>query len=723
MRKATYNSRIRKYLDLAAEDSDDPDGDDEDEDEETMSDREFLADDDTGENKIVSHPQHTDDEEDDDVHALATHYELAVLKYDREAAREATASSVVEWPVEPRRGDGRRFLADADAVPGTWVRPITGVHRGQLAFVLSTTTLYFAPTTHLSLPPPSTSMTRLYPPPIPPPLPTLTSNNLKKHNTLQEWTEVDTGIAMKQKMFPTCTPTADELAPFADSPHPDLDGQRLPQLLPKVIAWAKVAPSYDGTASFEKDARGIYLKVQHLMRHGLDAPVELRIHDRVRVVDGSLYLGVCGRVLDIAAGVVTILVNADVNVVGPSKMSANRQKCQIQVACVTRYIKLGDLVRVLRGEHKGQVGFVVALRTGGSIPQAHRPDGFNPTMELTTSPGFIVRPADVDFEHDVSGMTIETKARLPVQAGLGPNAPANNKNPFEMYNDALQPWMGVDTRESAESVLERRYMRRGQTYEGITVQVGGKHNLKGFRGMVVGHHESPERVKKLAQQRSTGTDDWDNQDGVVITIRHELSNHTRASMPPPPPSADSAADLAWGVPANLPELDGESTSDWMNIPGLVMKRVDVKIVGVKNLLRPSANMSGLEGKMGYLLQGAPITAADAKVMVYGAGKNGTKHQINRTCIKPRRENDAGRKLIEVVEHVVIIGPNQDGSMEHKGEYGQTQPHLAHLGPANVVGVVLAVTRRPAFFPISSLCWAKNITLPSPHGNTLATNFD
>ncbi|KAJ6564320.1 hypothetical protein B0H19DRAFT_1258778 [Mycena capillaripes] len=278
--------------------------------------------------------------------------------------------------------------------------------------------------------------------------------------------------------------------------------------------------------------------------------------------------------------------------------------------------------------------------------------------------------------------------------------------------------------------------------------------------MVIGHHESPERVKKLAQQRSTGTDYWDNQDGVVVTIRHEISNHMvsvpiqfvyheytsyplakarwlprdrgsfpvekpkqRASTPPPPPSADSAADLAWGVPENLPELDGESTGDWMNIPGLVMKRVGIKIVSVKNLPQPSATMSGLEGKAGYLLQGAPITAADAKVMVYGAGKNGTKHQINRTCIKPRRENDAGWKLTEVVERVVIIGPDQDGSMEHKGEYGQTQPHLVHLGPANVVGVVLAVTRRPVFFPISSLCWARNITLPSSHGNIPTTNFD
>ncbi|KAJ6524984.1 hypothetical protein B0H19DRAFT_1276340 [Mycena capillaripes] len=644
------------YLDLAAEDSDDPDGDDEDEDEETMSDRDFLDDDDTGQQKIVSRPQLIDDEEDNGVHALATRYELAAPEYEREAAREAT------------RGDGRRFLANADVVPGTW--PVLRPYRSPL----SRSAFHFDDQT--------------LPAPHPSPLPTLISKNLKKPKTLQEWIEVDTGIVMKQNMFPACTPTADELAPFTDSPHPNLDqitwAAPAPALaegdcvvvvsgthkgetgviivLREIMGarWAKVVPKYDGTASFEKDVRGIYLKVQHLMRHGLDAPAQLRIHDRV----------------------VTISVNADVSVVGPSEMSANRQICQIQVACVMRYIKPGDLVRVLRGEHKGQVGFVVALRTGGSIeifdPQAHRPDGFNPTMELTTSPGFIVRAADVDFEHDVSGMTIENegstsytpasivahvqspskpsklgevpqkeKDRMPsVQdmfRNLGPNAPANNKNPYEMYNDALQPWMGVDTRESAESVLE------------------------------------PEH----------GTDNWDNQDGVVIVIRHEISNHTvsvpiqfvyheytsyplakarwlprdvimgrveprrkpgdiqqrgsfpvekpkqRASTPPLPPSADSAADLAWG----------ESTGLWMCVPGLAKKRVDVKIVGVVKLPKAvSKTILALEGKTGYLLPDAPISASAKKVTVYAVGKNGTKHDIDISCIKPLREDEGGRKL-------------------------------------------------------------------------------
>ncbi|KAJ6526357.1 hypothetical protein B0H19DRAFT_1275718 [Mycena capillaripes] len=122
-------SRIRKYLDLAAKDSDNQDGDNEDEHDETMSDQDFLDDDDTGQQKIVSCPQLVDDEEDADAHALATRYELAAPEYEREAAREVTASSMGDWPVKPQRGDGRRFLADADVVPGTWARPQNGVYR------------------------------------------------------------------------------------------------------------------------------------------------------------------------------------------------------------------------------------------------------------------------------------------------------------------------------------------------------------------------------------------------------------------------------------------------------------------------------------------------------------------------------------------------------------------------------------------------------------------
>ncbi|KAF8176754.1 hypothetical protein K438DRAFT_1770522, partial [Mycena galopus ATCC 62051] len=272
--------------------------------------------------------------------------------------------------------------------------------------------------------------------------------------------------------------------------------------------------------------------------------------------------------------------------------------------------------------------------------------------------------------------------------------------------------------------------RPGRRYEGIPVMVfHGTH--KGLQGVVLADYDSAERFKRLnggAQAAAIA-----DQDGILVTIGKEMSQIRIENIPidtrriltearylpndvlfgrgsshnvdmqpyngifpvamkqskaRTPPLAVLAP--MWTVDA-LPPLDGEyssgeDTGQWLALPQLAHKRIDVQVVGVNKLRRPSATMLALEGKFGRLLIDNPIPPDKSKVNVYAVGKNGLKHAIDRTCIKPRRQGDGGESLWEMTARVVILGPDVHEKSSHIGEYGQTMPSVRHPYGRGVVPI-------------------------------------
>lgn len=120
----------------------------------------------------------------------------------------------------------------------------------------------------------------------------------------------------------------------------------------------------------EKKTESIYVELVHLKRHGLDLFYRFRVHDRVCVVSGALYVGVIGHVAHIQGDILTIILPSDCVIVGPttpSDSSNGRKTFQIHIGHVTRVWYPGDSVQVRRGEHKDRVGVIVALCMGGVL--------------------------------------------------------------------------------------------------------------------------------------------------------------------------------------------------------------------------------------------------------------------------------------------------------------------------------------------------------------------
>jgi hypothetical protein len=83
----------------------------------------------------------------------------------------------------------------------------------------------------------------------------------------------------------------------------------------------------------------------------------------------------------------------------------------------------------------------------------------------------------------------------------------------------------AELKEASDAQLA--LMRTGRQYEGMEVQVMGrkpalvKSPLKGLRGVVVGDHDSEGRIKRLEKMRQSGKEPWDDQAGIVVSIKQQ----------------------------------------------------------------------------------------------------------------------------------------------------------------------------------------------------------
>jgi hypothetical protein len=163
----------------------------------------------------------------------------------------------------------------------------------------------------------------------------------------------------------------------------------------------------------------------------------------------------------------------------------------------------------------------------------------------------------------------------------------------------------------------------------------------------------------------------------------------------------------------------------MCLPQLRVRRVDVQIIGVKQLTgRVSVKMLSTEGQCGYMLIEAEIRPSDKKVWVCGLGKhNALRIDIEKQCVRPLRELDGRRlSLVQEPQRVVIIGADVLKDQSHVGYYAQTIPFATYAHGPEVVAVKFLAGGSPSFFHESSLCLSRNIAITLQNTVFPATKF-
>ncbi|KAJ7210715.1 hypothetical protein GGX14DRAFT_394356 [Mycena pura] len=451
---------------------------------------------------------------------------------------------------------------------------------------------------------------------------------------------------------------------------------------------------------------GVVVPVANLRRHALAIPPVIEVLDRVRVVAGQ-YRGASGRVETIGDdGVVVELTAEAAAEIGTGSLPVTH-------SVLNREFLVGDLVVVVGGPEKDRRGLVVSVHTGGLL------------------------------------QLFEVERR----------------------------W------ESTRGVTGRRF-------QGIEVQVVYHGPLKGMRGVVIGDYDTSERaarmdVARLAEEERAkaiaekkakgeyigfeikrGPDPIEEARGIMVTVQKEASNerfvlpieslaHTHTLVPlarapllprailtgfsgskvnNPPPWPERIPSPSVEETRFPPEIsEGENNGQWLTIPGLANKRVDVRLEGLvgitnRNFL-PSSLILGLEGQFGRLLLTSPVlenTLDRKKIDVYGIGPTQRKHPIAPMCIRPLRVYDTGQPLTEVKGRVIIIGPNVAGETDSVGRYGQTEPSMEHdFSQGEVVMVRMEAGIKPGFslFPLASLCRSINAPLQTVDGKFPQTSFD
>ncbi|KAK7027692.1 hypothetical protein R3P38DRAFT_3190756 [Favolaschia claudopus] len=201
-----------------------------------------------------------------------------------------------------------------------------------------------------------------------------------------------------------------------------------------------------------------------------------------------------------------------------------------------------------------------------------------------------------------------------------------------------------------------------------------------------------------------------------------------AAFPPqsPPPRPCTPCPSPSSPPFEVPpQLEGETTGEWICVPGVSHKRLDIVVRGVADEPALSAKVREMEGRRGYLLLDGDVPARDTskvfsrprkadKIDVYGLTVGGTKHPIDRRYLRPCRIGLDGRTLAEMVQRVVVVGADVTGDFTRRGCYGETDPFVTHCSGPNTVAVRFTLDKYSVFH-FSSLCLSENVRIAAPHG--------
>ncbi|KAJ7871535.1 hypothetical protein B0H14DRAFT_2570856 [Mycena olivaceomarginata] len=667
------SARIRRYFDEQAEDSDEDAGEEREEEEQEMEeDREFVDDTAVDEDFVHRLPSNKDDAR--EVEKWVAHFqnEDKIAHYKRDVAREAAGEADRRIRTRATLGNARR----CDVEPHTWVRaPDQFDLPRRVRFDGDGFSRYPA------------------------------REGFGAHANAQYVAEMvsQSGAFLRGNRAVRGNHAECIIASRARKPSPALDagdrvvvttgdrkdstgritgeagrhGTGAPIPIPRPY------PKGKGPIAPVKPPKPFEVGLAQLKRHALDLYYHFRIHDRVRVVSGAF------------------------------------------IVHVTRQWAIGDSVRVTRGQYEGQTGVIL-----GSTVQVTWSYSSSLLGTWTSSTNFglprqqIVCPLPVGAKPTpINDLTVSSTQPL--------SQPRTSQRGFEGIEVIV-----AKSNDFIALSKEAKKRKRGEGHIHIP--------HKGFIGMIIGDFDSRERSDRLKNgvepppERHTGkllepvdSTRLRNPDvaGIMVTIRgdHSLEtvqvpienvrhlvqydgvlgqgslffrppfcsggnrlNHPRIhalspieapsaatteTAPPPPRSTTPIAANAavWG---SHPPVEGENNGRWLCQPELVGRRLDHDFEVQRTL----------EGSCGWVLLSEPVTTKTRKVDVCSVGKNQNMYSIDKRCIKPRRDIDSGKWLVEITERVVVIGPDSESDRARTGQYALTEPSYLHAYGNHVVAV-------------------------------------
>ncbi|KAJ7330264.1 hypothetical protein DFH08DRAFT_815186 [Mycena albidolilacea] len=468
---------------------------------------------------------------------------------------------------------------------------------------------------------------------------------------------------MSQRWFPRVDPTFADIALFADSPLSGLVQHTLAKPSPTldtgdhVVVVTGESQGLVGTIECVRDIRianervsmlrvitpdnkSIDVGLAQLKCHGLDLYYNFRIHDRVRVVSGGLYVGATGRVEQIDGRFRTVAVPKNSEVVVPSRETKGFSQKGTQ-----GFIAI---------PHKGFIGIII-----GDFDSQERSD--------------CLKKAALDS--------------LACQA--------------EEVNHGKQPHHKSRTGKLLNSEEPTYTHLRDPDVAGIMVTIQGDHSLETVH-VPIEHIRHLRQVpfdldmffspilrtmRPLVEARFFPSDvlygmqePEPPSNPRAVTYGGPFSSDTETGPAPPQSTTPTPANAAVWASQWQPLLEGlftpllgEDTGLWLCLPELAFKRLDMQVISIATLKskKTSAIVRNCEGHT-------------KKVDVCSIGKNGTMHPIDKSCVKPLRMDDEGHPLGETTQHVVVIGPDAEGSSSGPREYVQVVPLALHDYPSYVL---------------------------------------
>ncbi|KAJ7213193.1 hypothetical protein GGX14DRAFT_393385 [Mycena pura] len=374
--------------------------------------------------------------------------------------------------------------------------------------------------------------------------------------------------------------------------------------------------------------------VSSLRLHALSWRRAVSVGDRVVVVAGSGFRGYSGRIFDFPApGVIRF-------------ESLEPEALEVDVAL--RHVRLdfrrGDVVRVVRGKHKDEIGLIVALRLAGYMEvyvcDAARINNCLRPSFMSTGTDFSVGSADgskprnrracTDTGEDLSA---EEHATILVPTHDVAFVPLDDGG-FQFSISSEWAHRSVQSRREAAMSLDRvrhkwelDLMRTGRFVVGMFVRVIGKHQKKGQFGMIQDYRRivpTPDGDGLLDRDADWGDirkdvrisvrmdgsylvedlslDDVVERDSGLAVLMALLLQEFRKVKPfekevpeprePSPPIlqlsdlTDAEVHALSGTtfsPAVSPPDVGETTGFWLTHRNLIGKRIDVRVESLEFL--------------------------------------------------------------------------------------------------------------------------------------------
>ncbi|KAJ7216877.1 hypothetical protein B0H12DRAFT_1078864 [Mycena haematopus] len=294
------------------------------------------------------------------------------------------------------------------------------------------------------------------------------------------------------------------------------------------------------------------------------------------------------------------------------------------------------------------------------------------------------------------------------------------------------------TKQIHNEWLEEMYTGKG--YDNLPVMICGAHHMKGSFGTVVGYHrpwaaqEATTHIEFRTNERGKLTSFWKPDEDVVsltvqfdgkhekitVPLKHVVERYSRkplweyklmrsfdtgvvsmrenaglrSSKCAPIPSGPSdplsaAVDVQLTRTSDLYGECWETTGDWLTMPKLAGKRIDVKLLGMNTTRFPKhapPRSMAYENGTGYMvpfktpLQSGMFTRQNFKVQLDGSRKS---IGVPADAIRPCRQNPDGSSIDSTKCRVIIVGPDVDGnnSMSENMQKSYLETRLNRLWPS------------------------------------------